>query len=119
MSDHYVRHLLQGGNGVKTEFECRATEGGACRTICTLCYAEVRDRCECSHLDKDGEWKLIGDSRKPVMGDLGACGWLPFLEEVPEECYNGPEDEPVRGPDWQPINILFETHDEVSWEYAK
>lgn len=114
MTDHYVRHILRSGDYVQTEFECRATEGGVCRTVCTTCMEEQREQCECS-------WFSDGNTveRLPTMGDLGTCGWLPWLtEDAPEEMYNGPENEPVRGPGWQPINILWETHGEVSWEYV-
>lgn len=113
MSTHFVRHILRAGDYVRTEFECRATEGAACRTACTTCYEEQRERCECiSQIFEEGQLRL------PTMGDLGQCGWLPWFDDAPEEMYEGREI-PVRGPDWQPITINFTSDGEVYWKYAE
>lgn len=105
MSDHYVSHTLSSGDYVRTKFECRAGDNAPCRTWCDTCEKEQREQCECSGLDR--EPNLIGGH---------PCSIVVFLEHAPEEAYDG-LDQPVRGPDPQPITATWEG-DYYVWDYA-
>ena len=98
---HYVRHLLRPGDYVCTEFKCDAPQGALCRMVCKRCTGE--EACVCG---------------EPDLQDTGEClVLLWFTEDAPEECYNGEDGEPVRGPDWQPIMPEW-TGDSYEWDYA-
>jgi hypothetical protein len=98
---HYVRHLLRPGDYVSTEYRCDAPEGALCRLACTRCTGE--ERCVCD---------------APDFQDTGECLVLPWLENgAPEECFGGDDGEPVRGPDWQPIDAEW-NGDIYEWDYA-
>ena len=104
MIDHYVRHLIRSGDHVRTEYECRAPEGAACRLACDSCIRAQYEQCECG--SRDG-WT-----------DQGQCMQMPWLtEDAPEECYDG-DEQPVRGPGWQAI-ILEWNGDNYSWHYEE
>lgn len=105
MADHYVRHLLSAGDTVRTRFECRAAEDGRCRSVCTKCKGFAH-ACQCWPLDE------------PDIRTGEPCGMVPFLEEDSEYCYGGNEDEPVRGPDWQPISLSW-GGEGYEWSYEE
>jgi hypothetical protein len=106
MSDHYVRHILRAGDGVSTEYQCRAEFGARCRMCCDRCNRMQREQCECEF-----------DGSTPDLQDQGECLIIAWLEnDAPEESYNG-EVAPVRGPDWQPI-VPEWNGDNWDWDYA-
>lgn len=94
---------------VHTEFTCTAPVGAQCRMHCKTCYDEQLEACQCSI------WG--GGSRMPNMQDFGSCLAITWLSnDAPEECYEGTR-EPVRGPEPQPITVLWNS-DNCGWEYA-
>lgn len=106
MTDHYVRHILRSGDGVHTEYECRAEFGSRCRMCCDRCNRMQREQCECESRDST-----------PDLQDQGECLIVVWLtQDAPEEQFNG-EDQPVRGPDWQPI-VPEWNGDTYEWDYA-
>lgn len=105
MSDHYVQHMLHSGDYVRTQFECRAPENAPCRTWCDTCEKEQREQCECSAL-----------SRTPNLIGGHPCSIIQFLCDAAEESYDGRE-QPVRGPEPQPIVAIWEG-DYYVWDYT-
>jgi hypothetical protein len=104
---HFVRHLLRPGDYVRTEFKCQAPEGAQCRLMCKRCKGE--EQCVCEYEDPP---------REPDLQDQGECLIVTWLEnDAPEECFNGEDDEPVRGPLWQPI-VPEWNGDGYEWDYA-
>lgn len=107
MSDHYVRHILSSGDYIRTEFKCEAPFGAKCRMICDRCNRLQREQCECG-------WD---DDLTPDLQDQGECMWVVWLDNDESfELYNG-EDQPVRGPDWQPIEPEW-NGEGYEWDYA-
>ena len=106
MSSHFVRHIVESGQSVTTEFQCTAAKMAPCRTVCRPCYEAEYDNCECGGM---GELK-----------DLGTCCWLPFItEDNPEEHFDGIR-QPVCGPSWQPITLIWNPGDETYyWDYEQ
>lgn len=105
MTDHFVRHVVRNGDHVKTEYQCRASEDAQCRQACARCWNDHEEVCICE-----------SRNREPDIRDVG-CTIIPWLtEDAPEECYGG-EDQPVRGPDWQPIDATW-NGDNYEWDYA-
>jgi hypothetical protein len=105
MADHFVRHIVRSGDYVRTEFECRAPEGANCREVCKTCMDAGEERCMCGYYD-----------REPVLVP-SPCNYLGWFEDAPEEMYDGTE-QPVRGPDWQPITLSWQG-DYFVWEYSE
>lgn len=92
---------------VHTEFQCRAPEGAKCRMACARCWHSSEEGCVCEYADPP---------RQPDLADV-ECMIMPWLaEDVPEECYDG-EEQAVRGPDWQPIDAVWDG-DNYLWDYA-
>lgn len=108
MTEHFVQHQLKAGDWVRTKFKCEGPETALCKTICQTCWNECRDSCECAGEDPP---------REPVLKTGESCQLVEWLEESPEEAYAGPEDLPVRGPDWQPIIISW-NGDCYEWKYV-
>ena len=89
-SKHFVRHILPPGDYVRTEYQCRAPEDAPCRSLCTLCDAEDRDRCECECLDE------LGTSREPVLAHGMSCNYVAWLDDDTEPGHLGNAGEVVR-----------------------
>lgn len=107
MTDHFVRHMLHAGDTIETQYECRAEVGAQCRTACKKCSDQQYEACVCASLDET-----------PDMQDYGECLVVVWLnQDMPEEQFNG-DDQPVRGPDWQPI-VPEWNGDTYSWDYAE
>lgn len=105
VGDHAVRHIVRPGDYVRTEYRCTAPEDAPCRSFCQTCWDESQERCVCDDND-----------RKPVITSGHPCNYLGWLEnDAPEECYEG-DEQPVRGPDWQPISLEWEG-DYYTWRY--
>lgn len=83
---------LRSGDYVAAEYQCRAEFGARCRMACNRCNSEKFERCIC-------ESEL---ARAP--------------DDEPKEQFNG-EDQPVRGPGWQPI-VPEWNGDSWEWDYA-
>lgn len=103
---HFVQHFLRDSDSVQTEFSCTAPEGAPCRMFCKTCMDEQLEACQCEY----------DDFRTPNMVDMGSCNYLNWLEDAPEEVYNG-NRQPVRGPDPQPITLEW-TGDYFCWDYS-
>lgn len=101
--EHFVRHMVRPGDYVRTEYECRATETAECRTYCQTCM-DTFDDGPCYH----------GDEAVPVHGQ--PCNHVAWLNGESEEYYDG-DEQPVRGPDWQPITVTW-NGDYYVWRYA-
>lgn len=111
MNHHFVQHFLQPGDYVRTKFTCTAPVGAPCRVACELCEGECREVCQC---------ECLNEPRTPKMVDYGECLQLLWLtENAPEECFTG-EEQPVRGPDPQPIVLKYNGYDgdNYGWDYA-
>src|SRR4029077_15637721 len=109
MTAHFVRHLLRPGDYVCTEFKCDAPEGTLCRMVCARCQKAQEEQGVCEYAEPPCE---------PDLQDMGRCQILLwFTEDAPEECYNGENGQPVRGPDWQPIVPEWDG-DNYLWDYA-
>ena len=78
--------------------------GGECRIVCKPCHQQRLERCQCGGV---GE-KL----------DLGTCGWLVFILEGDIDWAFDGVRQPVRGPEWQPIRLIWSTsYDTYFWDY--
>jgi hypothetical protein len=101
--------MLRSLGDVYTEYLCRAPEDALCRTWCQTCEDECREHCEC-------EWEE--PPREPNLTSGHLCNTVTWLaEDSPDECWAGSGDEPVRGPDWQPIKTIW-NGDNYEWEYV-
>lgn len=110
-SPHQVRHLLNAGDYIKTEFRCTAEEGAFCRMSCERCREHEMCICEASWTDPPVE---------PDMRDQGECLMLLWVKEDPEESFGGGDEsgvEEIRGPGWQPIDVTW-NGDYCEWSYA-
>lgn len=103
-SQHFVRHILCPGDYVRTEYQCRAPENAGCRTRCRACDDEFNED-SCHHGDE-----AVRYHGKP-------CNYLAWFDDTPEECYDGEPEAPVRGPDWQPIDVVWDG-DHFVWRYT-
>jgi hypothetical protein len=110
MSDHFVRHMLRDPGDVYTEYLCRAPADAPCRTWCKTCEGECREQCECEYEEPPREPNLVGGNPCNIVY------WL--TEDASDECWSGGNDEPVRGPDWQPIKTIW-NGDNFEWEYEE
>lgn len=103
---HFVQHRIADEGQVRTQYECRAEQGADCRQSCQRCWDSASEECECRYNDLE-----------PDLQDMGHCVVLEWLKQSPDECYGGPE-QPVRGPDWQPVTLSW-YGDYFTWDYAE
>ena len=102
--EHSVRHIVRGGDYVRTEFRCTAPPDARCRTFCQRCIDDSEEQCLCGYYD-----------REPVETTGHPCNYLAWMESAPEESYDGP-DTPARGPGWQPVTFEWQG-DFYTWRY--
>lgn len=115
---HFARFIISDGDHARVEFKCEAPDDAACRTLCKTCfYDEGRERCECDYVEIEHEDGTFTEGREPNPIHGQDCNILNWLEEEPEEAYNGPA-RPVNGPDWAPIEVHWED-DYYTWIYAE
>lgn len=101
---HYVHFILESGDSPHPEFECRAPEDAHCRTFCQTCWFEAQEQCVCDH-----------EGREPVITHGHPCNYLGWIENVPNESYDGAAVA-VRGPEPEPISFHWEG-DYYTWKY--
>ncbi len=98
---HFVRHMVD-SDVIRTEFRCDAPEMASCRAFCQC----VRNGSEYEYCSCD----------EPVLADVGYCNILAFLQDAPDECFNGTKQSARTG--WSPITLAWEG-DYFSWDYAE
>jgi hypothetical protein len=115
---HFVRFIISDGERARPKFKCEAPEDADCRTLCKTCLMEEdRERCECDSIEIEHEDGTTTEGREPDLLGGQDCNVLNWLQEEPDEAYNGPT-RPVNGPDWAPIKVHWE-NDYFTWIYAE